>query len=138
MHVDVSSYEAQAASIDRRMVFLQQYLYNGRVMERPSTASQGLLPTGIYPAADGWVMVATPPPYSSRLVAAMDDDEVRELLADPAWVTNPDVPGIVEAALYGWLASRTTDQAMRDAQPHHWPVTAVRATTDVRRRHPPG
>ncbi len=42
------------------MVFLQQFLYNGRIMGRPSINARGLLPTGIYPAADGWVQVGTP------------------------------------------------------------------------------
>ncbi len=131
IHVDVSNFETQAASIDRRMVFLQQYRYNGRVMHREPSDGQGLLPSGIYPAADGWVQIGTPPPYAPRLVATLGDDELAALLADPSWVTNPDVPGIVEAALYGWLAERSTAEAMAEAQPHHWPVTALRTPKEV-------
>ncbi|MFN0028079.1 MAG: CaiB/BaiF CoA transferase family protein [Acidimicrobiales bacterium] len=130
-HIDVSNLETQAASIDRRMVFLQQFFYNGRVMSRPSMDAQGLLPTGIYPAADGWVQVGTPPPYASRLLRTLQDEELAALLSDPAWVTNPDTPPLVEAALYAWLAERTTTEATAAAQPHHWPVTAVRTTAEV-------
>ncbi len=130
-HVDVANFETQAGSIDRRMVFLQQFLYNGRTVGRDPAGAQGLLPTGIYPASDGWLQIATPPPYADRLVATLDDPMLAELLSDPAWVTNPDVPDLVEGALYGWLAERTTDQAMAEAQPHHWPVTAVRTTPEV-------
>ncbi len=54
------------------MAFLQQYIYNGRIMGRSPSDAQGLLPTSIYPAADGWVMVSTPPPYSTRMQATID------------------------------------------------------------------
>ncbi|MGI9611523.1 MAG: CaiB/BaiF CoA transferase family protein [Acidimicrobiales bacterium] len=130
-HVDVSNFETQAGSIDRRMVFLQQYIYNGRVMERNPAGATGLLPTGIYPAADGWVQIATPPPYANRLLATMGNPELAELLSDPAWVTNPDVPDEIEGALYAWLAERTSEEAMSEAQPNHWPLTAVRTPADV-------
>ncbi len=130
-HVDVSNFETQAASIDRRMVFLQQHLYNGRVMQRSPEGARGLLPTGIFPTADGWVQVGTPPPYAPRLVAALGDDELAALLADPAWVTNPDVPGYAEAVLYGWLLERSTEQVVAEAQRHHWPVTALRGPGEV-------
>ncbi|MDH3684088.1 MAG: CoA transferase, partial [Acidimicrobiia bacterium] len=131
IHVDVANFETQAGSIDRRMVFLQQYLYNGRTVGRNQAGAQGLLPTGIYPAADGWLQIATPPPYADRLVAALDDPVLAELFDDPAWVTNPEVPELVEGALYAWLAERTTAEAMAEAQPHHWPVTAVRTAPEV-------
>ena len=131
IHVDVANLETQAGSIDRRLVFLQQYLYNGRTVGRNPAGAQGLLPTGIYPAADGWLQIATPPPYADRLVAALGDPDLADLFDDPAWVTNPDVPDLVEGALYAWLAERTTAQAMAEAQPHHWPVTAVQTTPEV-------
>jgi crotonobetainyl-CoA:carnitine CoA-transferase CaiB-like acyl-CoA transferase len=130
-HVDISNFETQAGSIDRRMVFLQQYIYNGRISERNPAGAQGLLPTGIYPAADGWLQIATPPPYADRLLATMGNPELAELLTDPNWVSNPEVPDLVEGALYAWLAENTTEEAMSAAQPHHWPVTAVRTPVDV-------
>ena len=130
-HVDISNFETQAGSIDRRLVFLQQYIYNGRVVGRNPAGARGLLPTGIYPAADGWVQVSTPPPYAERLLATIGDPELAELFNDPGWVTNPDVPDLVEGALYGWLADRTVEEAMAEAQPHHWPITAVRTPVDV-------
>ncbi len=131
LHVDVANFETQAGSIDRRMVFLQQYLYNGRIVGRNPAGAKGLLPTGIYPAADGWLQIATPPPYADRLVAALGDPSLAELFADPAWVTEPEVPDLVDGALYAWLSDRTTEQAMAEAQPHHWPLTAVRSAPEV-------
>ena len=131
VHVDIANFETQAGSIDRRMVFLQQHIYNGRVAERDPAGARGLLPAGIYPAADGWVQVSTPPPYARRLLATMGDPELTELLSDPEWVTNPEVPDLVEGALYAWLAEHTTVEAMNAAQPHHWPITAVRSPLEV-------
>ena len=131
VHVDIANLETQAGSIDRRAVFLQQNIYNGRVVERDPEAAQGLLPGGIYPTADGWVQIGTPPPYAARLLATMGDPELSELLADPNWVTNPDVPDLVQTALYTWLAERTGAETMAAAQPHHWPVTEVRTPLEV-------
>ena len=131
VHIDIANFETQAGSIDRRMVFLQQHIYNGRVMGRDPAGAQGLLPIGIYPAADGWVQIGTAPPYADRLLATMGDPELAELLADPGWVANPEVPDLVEGALYAWLAERTAAEAMAAAQPHHWPVTAVRTPLQV-------
>jgi crotonobetainyl-CoA:carnitine CoA-transferase CaiB-like acyl-CoA transferase len=131
VHVDIANFETQAGSIDRRMVFLQQHIYNGRVVGRDPAGARGLLPTGIYPASDGWLQIGTPPPYADRMVAAMEDDELAQLFADPGWVTDPDVPDMVEGALYAWLAERTAVEAMGAAQVHHWPVTEVRTPLDV-------
>ncbi len=131
VHVDIANFETQAGSIDRRMVFLQQHLYNGRVMARNPAGARGLLPTGIYPAADGWVQVSTPPPYADRMIATIGDPELEELLSDPGWVTNPDVPDLVEATLYAWLSEHTTVEAMNAAQPNHWPITAVRTPLEL-------
>ncbi|MCP5030016.1 MAG: CoA transferase, partial [Actinomycetia bacterium] len=98
VHVDIANFETQAGSIDRRMAFLQQYIYNGRVVERDPAGARGLLPSGIYPAADGWVQVSTPQRYVGRLLATLGDPELTELLSDPEWATNPEVPDFVEAA----------------------------------------
>ncbi len=131
VHVDISNFETQAGSIDRRMVFLQQHLYNGRVMGRSPEGAKGLLPTGAYPAADGWVHLGTPPPYADRMLATIGNDELTELLSDPSWVTNPDVPDVVDGVLYAWLADHTTEEAMSAGQPNHWPVTAIRTPVEV-------
>ena len=130
-HVDVANFETQAGSIDRRLVFLQQHIYNGRVMGRDPAGARGLLPGGIYPASDGWVQVSTPPPYADRLVHTIATPELVELMADPGWAALPHAADLIEGALYGWLAERTTTEAMADAQAHHWPITAVRTPAEV-------
>jgi crotonobetainyl-CoA:carnitine CoA-transferase CaiB-like acyl-CoA transferase len=131
VHVDIANFETQAGSIDRRMVFLQQHIYNGRVMGRDAAGARGLLPGGNYPAADGWVAVSTPPPYADRLLATMGGSELAEALSDPEWVAHPEVSDLVEGAFYGWLSKLSAVEAMNAAQEHHWPITAVRTPLEV-------
>ena len=130
-HVDVANFETQAGCIDRRMTFLAQYAYNGRVMRRDSASASGLLPLGVYPSADGWVQIVCPPPYADRLVATLNDEALTAALSDPSWVTDPDVPGLAEALFYAWLAERTGMQAMHDAHPAHLPLTPLRTTPEI-------
>ncbi|MCP5044669.1 MAG: hypothetical protein GY944_26880, partial [bacterium] len=80
---------------------------------------------------DGWVQVSTPQRYVGRLLATLGDPELTELLSDPEWATNPEVPDFVEAALYAWLAERSAVDAMNAAQLHHWSLTAVRTPLEV-------
>ena len=76
-------------------------------------------------------MVSTPPPYSVRMQATIKNPELDAIFSDPQWAADPDVPGLVDAVLYEWLSERTTTQAMREAEPHHWPVTPVRSPKEV-------
>ena len=130
-HIDISNFETQAGSIDRRATWILQYAYNGRVMAREPRDAAGLLPSGLYPSTDGYVQVGTPPRFGDRLLATIGAPELEALLADPAWMLNPDVPGVAEAAVYQWLAERSSAEAMAEAQPRHWPVTALRTPIQV-------
>ena len=130
-HVDVANFETQAGCIDRRMTFFAQYVYNGRIMRRDSGAASGLLPIGVYPAADGWVQVVCPPAYAPRLAATLGDEALTAAFADPLWTSDPDVSSLAEALFYGWLADRTAMEAMHDAHPAHLPLTPVRTTAEV-------
>jgi crotonobetainyl-CoA:carnitine CoA-transferase CaiB-like acyl-CoA transferase len=124
-HIDVANFETQAGSIDRRAVFALQHAYNGKVMGRAPRAGAGVLPSGLYPATDGWVQIGTPPRFAERLLATLADPDLDAAFADGDWLTDPDVWGLVEAATYSWLGERTAREAMAEAQPHHWPVTAL-------------
>jgi crotonobetainyl-CoA:carnitine CoA-transferase CaiB-like acyl-CoA transferase len=124
-HVDVANFETQAGSIDRRATFVLQHAYNGRVMGRLPRAASGVLPSGLYPATDGYVQIGTPPRFADRLLATLARPELDEAFAAGDWLSDPDVWGQAEAATYVWLADRTARQAMAEAQPHHWPVTAL-------------
>ncbi len=131
IHVDVSHFEAQAASIDRRLAFLVGYAYHGGLVHREGTQRLSPAPMGIYPVADGYVQVITIPAWVPRMLATLADPTLDELYADPAWMINPEVSDATDAVLYPWLLSRTREEAMAEAQAHAWPITAVHDTTDV-------
>lgn len=57
-HVDVSLFESQMSSIDRRMSELLAYQYNNELTPRMDIAGLMQYPYGIFPCADGYVDVA--------------------------------------------------------------------------------
>lgn len=130
-HVDVSNMETQAGSMDRRMVFLLHYAYTGRVQQRDPSDAVALLPTGIYPTAEGLVQLATPPAWIDRMLKTLDDADLAAAFSDPNWVSNPDIGGELEAVFLPWLYKRTKAQAMNDAQENLWAMTAMQDPVEL-------
>lgn len=131
VHIDLANVETQAGSMDRRLVFLLQHAYNGKVVRRDPTDASVLLPTGLYPAADGFVQIGTAPIWVPRMLDALDDDDLRVRFHNPDWVSDPDLPGYIDAALYPWLLSRSKLEATRDAQAVRYALTALRTPLEV-------
>lgn len=130
VHVDVSIFEAQAGSMDRRRAFLVGYAYTGRVAPR-ETQGPAVLPSGIFPVLDGYVQLGTIPAHLPRMAAALGDPRFDEMLADPLQFLDPGAPDVITEILFGWFGTRTKAQAMADAQAHGWAVTAVNTPRDV-------
>lgn len=130
VHVDVSIFEAQEGSIDRRLTFLVGYAYTGQ-----SSTREPLLPLpvpmGIYPTADGYVQIMTIPPWIPRMLATLRSDELTETFSDPARLADPATRDVVDGALYPWLFERTSAEATADAQEHGWPVASLNTPLDV-------
>ena len=131
VHVDVSQLEAQEGSIDRRMFTLTNHAYNGYVGERSPSQRVMPLPTGIYPVADGYVMIATTARWLPRMLATLQSPELNEAYGRPGWMVDPELPELLDAVLYPWLLERTKDEAMAEAQSHQWPITAVKAPVEA-------
>jgi crotonobetainyl-CoA:carnitine CoA-transferase CaiB-like acyl-CoA transferase len=131
VHVDVSNFESQAASIDRRLTNQVAHSYNGDDGERAATQRFGPLPTGIYPVTDGYVQIITIPAWMPRMLATLDDDELRAAYDRPDWMAHGELGDAADGVLYPWLLERTRAQAMADAQANRWPVTALNAPIDV-------
>ena len=125
VHVDVSNFETQAASIDRRMTYLLYYQYTGDVVGREERIRLGALPNGVFPTADGWAQVFTLPAWAPRMVDALGEDDLRARFEDPGWMFDEELPDLVDAALYPWFMDRTAAEAAADAQAHRWPVTPI-------------
>ena len=129
--IDVSNLETQVGSIDRRINYLLWRQWTGRNVTRPPAYGQAVLPFGYYPATDGYAAIIVVANWIPKLLDVLDDDELRARFATPAWMTDPETGGHLDAVIYNWLSTRTKHQAMVEAQAARWPVTALNRPTDL-------
>ncbi|WP_420436671.1 CaiB/BaiF CoA transferase family protein [Candidatus Poriferisodalis sp.] len=140
-HIDVSAFEAQAGTIDRRASYLLYEAWTGTDVGRDPRQPQRASPVGFYPTADGWALVFTLPSWAPRMVQTLTDaglggepgggDSLAERFASPAWLVDPDLPDMVETALYVWLAGHTQSSVGAAAQVNKWGVTPLNAPIDL-------
>ncbi len=140
-HIDVSAFEAQAGTIDRRASYLLYEAYTGSDVGREARQPQRASPVGFYPTANGWALVFTLPSWAPRMVKTLIDaglggdegggDSLAERFANPAWIADPDLPDIVETSLFMWLAGHTQDTVAAAAQVNKWGVTPLNAPLDL-------
>lgn len=113
---DVSIFETQLGSQDRRIPSLVAYTFSGLVSQRVGNQSLGY-PVGVYPCADGYVEL-TGAAHWDHVVHMLGDPPA---LLDPKW-KRPDAPISVELKtefeeiLYPWLLERTKLEVWRAAQ----------------------
>ncbi|MCJ7521363.1 MAG: CoA transferase [Dehalococcoidia bacterium] len=109
-HVDVSIMETQAASTDRRILYLLSYACAGVVTTRwpPPRESVRMLimPQGVYPCKDGFVNTLSLPQWWPRYIEAM---EMPELKDDPRFqnIFSAEAGMEFDAIWYSWLADHT-------------------------------
>ncbi|MDG2114751.1 MAG: CoA transferase, partial [Actinomycetota bacterium] len=115
-HIDLSCFESQAGTIDRRVAYLLYQAWTGQDVAREARQPQRAMPIGFYPTLDGHVLTFTIPSWVPRMLLALGDDELAAHYADPNWLFDEDLPDLVDATLYPWLLSRTRQEAAEDAQ----------------------
>jgi crotonobetainyl-CoA:carnitine CoA-transferase CaiB-like acyl-CoA transferase len=108
-HIDISLFETQAGSIDRRLTALVAYQYNGASPGPEDPQPVGIMPSGIFPCQDGFVDIRTNIRWWPRLVAMM---EMPELNDDPRFGTdearlNPAHREAFHALFLAWLMRHT-------------------------------
>ena len=140
-HIDVSAFEAQAGTIDRRASYLLYEAWTGTDVGRDPRQPQRASPVGFYPTADGWALVFTLPSWAPRMVQTLtgaglggergNGDSLAERFASPAWLVDPELPDMVETALYVWLAGHTQSSVGAAAQVNKWGVTPLNAPIDL-------
>jgi len=130
-HVDVSNFETQASSIDRRATLNVGYQYDGLRGHRSGGGRVGPIPAGIYPAGDGYSQVVFAPNWMSRVADMLGDEDLIEHIAKPDWFDDDEVPDLLNTALFMWTLQRTKQQTMTDAQARQLAITPVNSTTDV-------
>ncbi len=129
--VDVSNFETQAGSIDRRGGLLMWRIFTGRDATRQGGHRAGLIPAGVYPTIDGYVQVLMAPNWLPKLAELLGDEELRDRLARPDWPDDAELPELLDTALHVWTLSRTKAEAMADAQAAGLGVTALHSPADV-------
>jgi len=140
-HIDVSAFEAQAGTIDRRASYLLYQAWTGTDVARDARQPQRASPVGFFPTADGWALVFTLPSWAPRMVQTLtsaglggdsgDGDSLAQRFASPAWIADPDLPDMVETALFVWLAGQTQESVAAAAQVNKWAVTPLNAPIDL-------
>jgi crotonobetainyl-CoA:carnitine CoA-transferase CaiB-like acyl-CoA transferase len=130
--VDLSLFDVQINSVDRRSSAILAYRFSGRVNGRPPAAGAGLA-GGIYPCADGYVEVtASAGPYWARFVEMIDDPVLREpRWQDPATLSSPAAKEEADAIIYPWMLSRTRAEIWTAARKAHALVAPLYTGEDV-------
>jgi len=131
VRVDVSNFETQAGSIDRRLPYLVWHRFTGRPIGRQGGHRAGLIPAGVYPADDGYVQVLAAPGWLSRLAELLGDEEVIARFADPDWMDDDELPVLFDTALHVWTLGRDRYRAQEEAQASGLGVMAVNTPLDV-------
>lgn len=140
-HIDVSAFEAQAGTIDRRTSYLLYQAYTGDDVAREPRQPQRASPVGFYPVIDGWALVFTLPSWVPRMVQTLaaaglglgsgDEPSLADRFANPAWMLDESLPEAVESALYPWLLSHTRADIAASAQVNKWAVMPLNSPLDV-------
>ncbi len=131
-HVEISLFDAQINSTDRRSASILAYRFSGRVQERPAGPASGIA-GGIYPVADGYVEVtASFGNYWQRFVDMIDDDALR----DPKWLLpqtamDPAAKEEADGIVYPWMLSHTRQEVWREARRAHAMVAPLFTGGDI-------
>ena len=133
--VDVSLFDVQLNSVDRRSSAIMAYRFSGRINERPAVAgpSTGAGVVGVFPCADGYVeMTASAGPYWLRFAEMIDHPEFLEpRWNDPAWMNSEEAREQIDVALYPWLAERTRAEVWEAARSAHAILAPLFTASDL-------
>ena len=130
-HIDLSMFEAQAGSVDRRVTYLLHWLWGGGVTGRQQANRARTLPADMFPTADGYVLALTIPAWAQRMLTVLDDPDLTERFATTDWMRDEGTADAVLGAFYPWLFQGDKADRARVAQQHKWAVTALNTPLDL-------
>jgi crotonobetainyl-CoA:carnitine CoA-transferase CaiB-like acyl-CoA transferase len=115
--LDVSIFEAQAGSVDRRLQFLVGYVYSGIITRREDNVT-GAFPSGVYPCKDGYFDIAGGGTFFPRTCQMMGRPE---LVEDPRFASvearrDPGNKVAFEEIFRPWALARTKRECMEAGQ----------------------
>ncbi len=130
--VDCAAVET-LASMPFRATPMLAYQYRGAVDGPGFTSSsrETLIPTGVFPCADGYMAMMSTPQQLGEMLDVLDNDELRVAFARPDAFERGDTKEAIDAALYPWLLSHTRAQATAEAQAVGWPLAGVNVPEEV-------
>ncbi|MBW2091949.1 MAG: CoA transferase [Deltaproteobacteria bacterium] len=134
-HVDVSLMETQTGDVDRKTVDLVSWAYSGAAIyntrpEYEEWQAGHIMPGGIFPCKDGFIVSLPVLIHWPRFVALMNRPEL-EKIRFPDDMFDMDIKGEIDVMWYEWLAERTKKEAMEAAQAVKFFVTAVSTPKDA-------
>ncbi len=131
-HVDCAAYEALGA-IPARVGRYLGWEYQDRTPppEPAATTSDTLIPTGVFPCADGYVSLMSTPQQLNEMLTVLDDPQLWEAFSRPDAFVRGETKEALDAALYPWLLSHTRAEATALAQAAGWPFAGVNSPAEV-------
>jgi crotonobetainyl-CoA:carnitine CoA-transferase CaiB-like acyl-CoA transferase len=134
-HLDLSLQEMSAGNQDRAAQANTNYQYTGFIPpRRGGDYGTTLVPSGVFPCADGHVQFFTTQPHWERICRMI---ERPDLIADPYFTApehlfnNADVKAEFDAVLLEWLLPRTKREVTERAQAVGYPCGALNTMADV-------
>ncbi len=131
--VDCSAMEA-LATLPARQAPLLGYQYRGCTplsAEVRASSTTTLIPTGVYPCADGYVALMSTTQQLNEMLEVLDDPGATAAFEHPDAFNRPETKEALDAALYPWLLSHTRAEATAEAQRAGWPLAGVQSAAEV-------
>jgi crotonobetainyl-CoA:carnitine CoA-transferase CaiB-like acyl-CoA transferase len=95
------------------------------------TASDTLLPIGIFPCADGYVAMMMTTQQLDEMITVLGSEELRAAFARPDAFVRPETKEILDGVLYPWLLERTREEVTDAGQAAGWPVAPVHEPAEL-------
>jgi crotonobetainyl-CoA:carnitine CoA-transferase CaiB-like acyl-CoA transferase len=130
--VDCAAVEA-LATLPARQGPLLAYEYRGREDTENGliASSDTLIPTGVYPCADGYMAMMSTPQQLNEMLEVLDSDDLKAAFARPDAFERGETKEAVDAALYPWLFSHTRAEATAAAQRVGWPLAGINSVQEA-------
>ncbi|MGX7681622.1 CaiB/BaiF CoA transferase family protein [Jatrophihabitans sp. DSM 45814] len=130
-YVDSAAVEA-LASMPSRATPLLTYQYRGAVANATQNSNPlTLIPTGVFPCADGYVGMMSTPQQLKEMLEVLDNDELKAAFARPDAFERGETKEALDAALYPWLFAHTRAEATAAAQSAGWPLAGLNSPDEV-------
>jgi crotonobetainyl-CoA:carnitine CoA-transferase CaiB-like acyl-CoA transferase len=131
-HVDCAAYEALGTVPSRVGRYLGwEYKDRRPLPTAAASANDTLIPTGVYPCADGYVSMMSTPQQLAEMLAVLDDDALRAAFARPDAFLRAETKEALDVALYPWLFAHTRAECTAQAQRAGWPLAGVNTPAEV-------